>query len=98
MNKKKKRSILNRMNFAAQLVKLGDEFLFSVSKQLTESDISSGKAAVDTGFDYTTVCSVLITAPDGTVRTVSKIEKSGTSVKATASGAAAADTITVTVK
>lgn len=98
MNQKKKRSILNRMNFPAQLVKLGDEFLFAVSKQLAAADISSGTAAIDTGFDYTTVCSAFITAADGTVRAITKVEKDGAYVKATAAGVAAADTITVIVK
>ena len=97
MNIARKRKRLNRINASAYAEKLGDIIPIAYTAKLKASDIKSGVATVDIGEKFNTVCSFRMTAPDGTVRTVTKLTHENGVVKITSSDAAANDTVVLVI-
>lgn len=97
MNIARKRKRLNRMNASAYAEKLGDIIPIAYTAKLKASDIKSGVVTADIGEKFNTVCSFALTAPDGTVRTVTKLTHNDGVVKITSSDAAANDTVVLVI-
>jgi len=98
MNVAKKKKMISRMNSTAQQTKFSEDLVFTTKKELASADVDAGKTTIDVGFAYKTICSVLVTASNGSVRAVTKIEavdNEPTKVKLTVTSLAAGDTVCV---
>lgn len=99
MDGKKKRNRINRMNIVAEQVRLGDMIPIIARRKLADGDIDEdGVFCVDAGMDIDTICSVWVSAADGTVRPAAKaavVDKP--CVQITAQGAKAGDVAVVMI-
>lgn len=95
MNFSQKRKRINEMNPVAYQQKLGNLVPEIVRVKLVAGDISSGTVTLNIGDVSGEICSILLRAADGTIRSVTAFTYASGTATITAANAAAGDTVTL---